>query len=112
MRRFIPFLAMAVLYGCTQAISQQPSEDAKRDAEFEKLLQQARQTREKTKIYLQEADKETVKLVEKTKEKIMVLEEEVTVLKETINEIKNTNDTADLNIGFKLLPVSGDQDHR
>jgi tRNA C32,U32 (ribose-2'-O)-methylase TrmJ len=112
MRRFIPFLAIAALYSCTQAISQQPNDDAKRDAEFEKLLQQARQTRENTKIYLQEADKETVKLVEKTKEKIMVLEEEVTVLKETINEIKNTNDTADLNIGFKLLPVSGDQDHR
>jgi tRNA C32,U32 (ribose-2'-O)-methylase TrmJ len=112
MKRLLPFLAATVLYSCTQGISQEPSEDAKRDAEFQKLLQEAKQTRENTKLYLQEADKETVKLVEKTKEKIMVLEEEVTVLKETINEIKHTNDTADLNINFKLLPVSGDQDHR
>ncbi len=112
MKRLIPFLAATVLYGCTQVVSQETSEDAKRDAEFQKLLQEAKQTRENTKLYLQEADKETVKLVEKTKEKIAVLEEEVTVLKETINEIKNTNDTIDLNIGFKLLPVSGNQDHR
>ena len=112
MRRLLLFLAATVLYSCTQGISQEPSEEAKRDAEFEKLLQQAKQTRENTKLYLQEADKETVILVEKTKEKIAVLEEEVVVLKETINEIKNTNDTVDLNIGFKLLPVSGDQDHR
>lgn len=112
MKRLFPFLAATVLYGCTQVVSQEPSEDAKRDAEFQKLLQEANQTRESTKLYLQEADKETVKLVEKTKEKIAVLEEEVTVLKETIDEIKHTNDTIDLNIGFKLLPVSSDKDHR
>ena len=38
--------------------------------------------------------------------KIVSLKQEVVELKEEINEIVNKSDTVDLNVKFKLLPIS------
>ncbi len=107
MKKFIGIISFSVfLYSCTQVVSQQVSEDAKKEAEFDELIRQAKQTREINKINLQKANEKTNQIIVKTTEKIVSLKQEVVELKEEINEIINKSDTIDLNVKFKLLPIS------
>jgi protein subunit release factor A len=114
MKNFITIVALCLLVSCTEGISQQVSEEAKKDAEYEELIRQARETREINKVTLQRANERTSEIITKTTEKIISLKEEVLELKEEINEIINQSDTVDLNIKFKLLPiaVSDSQENR
>jgi hypothetical protein len=114
MKNFITIVALCLLVSCAEGISQQVSEEAKKDAEYEELIRQARETREINKVTLQRANERTSEIITKTTEKIISLKEEVLELKEEINEIINQSDTVDLNIKFKLLPiaVSDSQENR
>jgi predicted sulfurtransferase len=107
MKKFIGIIAISIfLHSCTQGISQQVSEDAKKEAEFDELIRQAKQTQQINKAALQKANEQTNEIIVKTTEKIVSLKQEVVELKEEINEIINKSDTVDLNIKFKLLPIS------
>jgi hypothetical protein len=106
----LPF-CFYLLYGCNRVESQEINEDTKRDREFQELMKKAKEAEHKNRVVLQVAEEQSVKLIEKTKTKIVTLENQVTVLKETINEITNP-DTVDLNLGFKLLAISSDKENR
>jgi hypothetical protein len=110
MKNLMPLIIFA-LYGCTQVVSQQPSEKAKKDAEFVEIMKRAKEAQQINSAALKIADEKTAKIITKAKEEITTLKEEVVELKETIHEI-STPDTIDLNIGFKLLPISGDKKNR
>lgn len=110
MKKLSLVLCLYVLYGCTQVVSQEPSEEEKRDREFRELLQQVKEAKEMNRKVLENAEKKTIEIVSETKEKIVTLKKEVTVLKEELYEARNANDdTTNLNINFKLLPISGDK---
>ena len=106
MRSLAIVLFSFILYGCTQAISQKPSEEAAKEAEFQKLLQEARKTKEINRLSLELADKRTVEVIKETKVKIVKLEEEVVELKDELHEALTKSDTIDLDIKFKLLPIA------
>lgn len=111
MRLLFLAICLYLFYGCNRVESQEINEDAKRDREFRELMKRAKQAEHSNNLVLNQAEQQSIKLIEKTKSKIVTLEKEVTVLKETINEITNP-DTVDLNIGFKLLAVSSDKENR
>jgi outer membrane PBP1 activator LpoA protein len=106
MRSLAIVLFSFILYGCTQAISQKPSEEAAKEAEFQKLLQEAKKTKETNRLALELADKRTTEVIKETKVKIVKLEEEVVELKDELHEALTKSDTIDLDIKFKLLPIS------
>jgi hypothetical protein len=106
MRSLAIVLFSFILYGCTQAISQKPSEEAAKEAEFQKLLQEARKTKEINRLALELADKKTAKVIKEAKVKIVKLEEKVVELKDELHEALTKSDTIDLDIKFKLLPIS------
>jgi outer membrane PBP1 activator LpoA protein len=106
MRSLAIVLFSFILYGCTQAISQKPSEEAAKEAEFQKLLQKARKTKEINRLALELADKKTAKVIKEAKVKIVKLEEKVVELKDELHEAHTKSDTIDLDIKFKLLAIS------
>lgn len=112
MRSLAIILFSFILYGCTQVISQEQSEEAAKDAEFQKLLQEARKTKEMNRMALELADKKTVEVIKETKVKIVELEEKVVELKEELHEALTKSDTSDLDIKFKLLPISSGEEDR
>lgn len=109
MKNLSLILCLFLVYGCTQGIGQEPSEEEKRDREFRELLQQVKQVKEVSRKSLETAEQKTMQIVTETKEKIVTLKKEVTILKEELHEARNTDDTTDINIDFKLLPISSDK---
>jgi hypothetical protein len=112
MKKLSLVLCLYAIYGCTQVISQEPSEEERRDREFRELLQQVKEVKEKNKKVLENAEEKRIEMVIQTKEKIVTLKKEVTVLKEELHEALTKSDTIDLNINFKLLPISGNKEDR
>jgi len=105
---FVLFLGSCTLVG------QQPSEEAKKEAEFLELLKKAKATQAINKQTIQSADKKTSEKITKAAKQIVSLKNEVKQLKTELNEVNKkldsvSNDTVD--IKFSLLPISSGQEN-
>ena len=105
MKLIIPL--MIFLSACT-AVSQQPSEEMKKEAQFQEILRKADSVRAKNKTIMQAADKKTGEIITKTTEQIVTLKQEVNELKQEINETNIKSGNAPK---FKFLPISDSTDN-
>lgn len=107
-------LLVAILFlfvvSCSDVASQQPSEEMKREAEFQEVLRKARETSAKNRSIIKAADSQSTQIITKTSEKITVLKEEVKELKQELNEIKP--DPSVPPIKYKLLPLADSSENR
>lgn len=95
-------------------IGQIPSKEAKNEAEFLQLLNQAKVVETKNKVAIAEADNKTNKMIDKTAKQIVSLKQEVKQLKTELNEANKKLDSIsnpDANIKFELLPVSSGKEN-
>lgn len=97
-------LLLIFLVSCN-AVSQQPSEEMRKEVEFEALLRKADSVRAENKAAIEAADKKTDEIITKTAEQITELKREVKQLKQELNE-----NTIKPNTGskFKFLPIPDD----
>lgn len=105
-------VAILILFSvsCSDVVSQQPSEEMKKEAEFQEVLRKARETSSKNRAIMKAADSQSTQIITKTTEKITVLKEEVKELKQELNEIKP--DPTIPPIKYKFLPLSDSSENR
>ena len=101
--RYLIAILMISMTSCTSGISQQPSEEAKKEEEFQKVLNMAKEQQIKNQQIMKAADEKTNHVITKTSEQIVTLKQEVKQLKQELNET-----TVKPNTGtkFKLLPIA------
>jgi hypothetical protein len=103
------FLFVCVLIG------QQPNEEAKKEIEFQDLLNRSKATQEENKVAIKAADKKTSEIITKTANQIVSLKNEVKQLKTELNEANQKLDSViipDANVEFKLLPIPNSKENR
>jgi outer membrane biogenesis lipoprotein LolB len=113
--RFLSLIPILFLSACTLGVSQQPSEEAKKEAEFQQLIFQSKSAEEKNKLKIIEADKKTSEIITKTSNQIVSLKNEVKQLKSELNEANQKLDSViipDANVEFKLLPIPNSKENR
>lgn len=82
------------------------------NVDVDSLLEKTKQTFESAKIANQNGDSSISGKVDKTVQKIQVMENQITELKEENNELKDKlNDANDAGERFDLLPVSDDKNY-
>lgn len=103
--RYLIFLI--VLTSC-QAMTQNVSEEQRKEIEFEKMMQNVDNQNKLTAQAQADAVKKESAIVNQTVNKIIDLKEEVFNLKVELNVFKANSDSilADTNNKFKLLPIS------
>lgn len=103
--RYLIFLIM--LTSC-QAMTQNISEEQRKEIEFEKMMQNVDNQNKLTTESQEAATKKESAIVKQTINKIVNLKEEVFNLKVELNVFKANSDSviADTNNKFKLLPIS------
>lgn len=111
MKKIVFFIGLSFfLYSCSNSIGQQPSEEAKKEQEFNEIMKKVNETRMNNQKIMSAVDKKTSEVIEKTAETINTLKEENKQLKKEINEtgkkLYPIDDTIG-NIKFTLRPVSG-----
>lgn len=98
------------IYSCSDSIGQLPSEEMKKEQEFNELMKKVNETRAKNAQIISDVSEKTNQIVEKTSETISSLKEENKKLKKEINETGKKyypiDDTIS-DIKFTLRPVSG-----
>lgn len=102
------YLILLVVFTSCQAMTQNVSEEQRKEIEFEKMMQNVdNQNKLTTQAQAAAAKKESA-IVKQTVEKIVDLKEEVFNLKVELNVFKANSDSsiADTNNKFKLLPIS------
>jgi peptidoglycan hydrolase CwlO-like protein len=116
MKKSLIFISISFLiYSCSNTIGQQPSEEMKKDQEFENLMKKVKETRINNQKIIGDVDKKTTQVVEKTAQTITNLKEENKQLKKELNntnEKYNSIDDTISNINFTLRPVSGGKENR
>ena len=112
--RILVILYILFLTACTQAVSQQPDANSKKDQEFYELLKQAKTAQATNRARIQAANEHTKQIVTKTVKNISTLKTTVETLKVNLNEAnKKLDSVIDLNTGnpYKLLPIDKVSDH-
>lgn len=102
------YLILLVVFTSCQAMTQNVSEEQRKEIEFEKMMQNVdNQNKLTTQAQVAAAKKESA-IVKQTVDKIVDLKEEVFNLKVELNVFKANSDSsiADTNNKFKLLPIS------
>lgn len=102
------YLILLVVFTSCQAMTQNVSEEQRKEIEFEKMMQNIdNQNKLTTQAQAAAAKKESA-IVKQTVDKIVDLKEEVFNLKVELNVFKANSDSsiADTNNKFKLLPIS------
>jgi hypothetical protein len=102
------YLILLVVFTSCQAMTQNVSEEQRKEIEFEKMMQNVdNQNKLTTQAQAAAAKKESA-IVKQTVDKIVDLKEEVFNLKVELNVFKANSDSsiADTNNKFKLLPIS------
>ncbi len=102
------YLILLVVFTSCQAMTQNVSEEQRKEIEFEKMMQNVdNQNKLTTEAQASAAKKEST-IVKQTVNKIVDLKEEVFNLKVELNVFKANSDSsiADTNNKFKLLPIS------
>ena len=98
-------ILLIIFFASCNAVSQQQSEEIKKEAEFESLLRKADSVRAENKAAIEAADKKTEQIITKTAQQITELKQEVKQLKQELDE-----NTVKPNTGskFKFLPITDD----
>ena len=102
------YLILLVVFTSCEAMTQNVSEEQRKEIEFEKMMQNVdNQNKLTTQAQAAAAKKESA-IVKQTVDKIVDLKEEVFNLKVELNVFKANSDSsiADTNNKFKLLPIS------
>ena len=102
------YLILLVVFTSCQAMTQNVSEEQRKEIEFDKMMQNVdNQNKLTTQAQAAAAKKESA-IVKQTVDKIVDLKEEVFNLKVELNVFKANSDSsiADTNNKFKLLPIS------
>jgi hypothetical protein len=102
------YLILLVVFTSCQAMTQDVSEEQRKEIEFEKMMQNVdNQNKLTTQAQAAAAKKESA-IVKNTVDKIVDLKKEVFNLKVELNVFKANSDSsiADTNNKFKLLPIS------
>lgn len=102
------YLILLIVFTSCQAMTQNVSEEQRKEIEFEKMMQNVdNQNKLTTQAQAAAAKKESA-IVKETVNKIVDLKEEVFNLKVELNVFKANSDSsiADTNNKFKLLPIS------
>lgn len=103
------------IHSCSDTIGQQPSQEMKKEEEFNNLMKKVNDMRAQNQAIMSAVDKQTKDVVEKTAKTISTLKEENKVLKNAINETgKKYNSIGDTvsDIKFTLRPVSDGKENR
>lgn len=103
MNRLVVIASIIFLNACTEGISQNPSEDMKKEAEFQEVMRKAKETRIKNQMIIKAADEKAGAIITNATKQIVTLKEEVKELKQEINE---TNIKRGAPPKFKLLPIT------
>jgi len=116
MKKVLFFIALSFfMNSCSDSIGQLPSEEMKKEEEFNNLMKKVNETRAKNNAIMVAVDKKTTEVIEKTAETITTLKEENKKLKNEINETGKKyypiNDTVS-DIKFTLRPVSNSKENR
>ena len=101
------------LAGCS-LIGQQKNEETKKDREFLELLNKSKQIQSINQEKIQEADKKTSQIIQRTSSQIVSLKKEVKQLKSELNEANKKLDSVrndNIDIKFSLLPVSSGKEN-
>jgi hypothetical protein len=112
--KFIPFIFFIFLLGCSMSSSQAPSEEMKKEQDFQDLIKKSKEMQAASKEAIQIADMKADSVMVKTNQKIITLTKIVYVLKEVNHELKAKVDSIvndDPGEPFDLLAVPGDKDH-
>lgn len=116
MKRILFLIAFSVfINSCSDSIGQLPSEEMKKEEEFNNLMKKVNETRAKNNQIMAAVDKKTTEVIQKTAETITTLKEENKQLKKEINETGKKYYPIDDTIGnvkFTLRPVSDGKENR
>jgi len=109
--RLLSLILILFLTACTLGVSQQPSEETKKEAEFHELLKKANATQETNRTTIKAADEKTSKIITTTTKNIVSLKNEVNQLKFQLNEankkLDSTNDDSNgVKFSFRAIPDS------
>lgn len=97
-----------IFLGSCSLIGQQPSEEAKKEAEFKELMNKVKLSQEVNKAKIQAVDKKTSEKITKAAKQIVSLKSEVKQLKTELNEANKKLDSVSsdaVDIKFNLLPI-------
>lgn len=102
------YLIFLIVFTSCQAMTQNVSEEQRKEIEFEKMMQNVDNQNKLTAQAQADAVKKESAIVNQTVNKIIRLKEEVFNLKVELNVFKANSDSsiADTNNKFKLLPIS------
>lgn len=112
--RLLTIILILSLTSCTMVASQQPSEEAKKEAEFHELLKKANTAKETNRATIKAADNNSEKIITKAVTNIVSLKNEVKQLKTKLNEANQkldsvNNDTTGTKFSFSAIP-NGEKD--
>jgi seryl-tRNA synthetase len=113
--RLLSIILIISLTACTMVASQQPSEEAKKEAEFHELLKKANAAQETNRTSIKAADTKTSKIITTTTKNIVSLKNEVNQLKSQLNEANKKIDSVilpDANVPFQLFSIPGSKENR
>jgi hypothetical protein len=91
----LPIISLLFIYSCTAGNSQSPSLEAKREADYDRIIREARLTQKKNEQLILLADQQTAKKIDHAAEVIVHLKDEINVLKtvSTVEKIQVRVDT-------------------
>jgi septal ring factor EnvC (AmiA/AmiB activator) len=112
--RLLSIILIISLTACTMVASQQPSEEAKKEAEFHELLKKANAAQEVNRTSIKAADHNSQKIITKTVTNIVSLKNEVKQLKTELNETNQKLDSINSNTGikFRFSAISNNEENR
>jgi seryl-tRNA synthetase len=83
-------------------VSQQPSEEEKKEIEFYEILKKANATQEANRTFIKTVDEKTGKIIDVASKNIVSLKNEVKQLKTELNETNKKLDSINSNTGAKF----------
>jgi uncharacterized phage infection (PIP) family protein YhgE len=111
--RLLTIILISLLTACTTGISQQTSEEAKKETEFHEILEKANAAQEVNRTFIKTADEKTGKIIQTTTKNIVSLKNEVKQLKTELNEInKNFDSINSTGIKFRFSAISVNEKDR
>jgi hypothetical protein len=113
--RLLSLLPILFLTACTLGVSQQSSEEAKKEAEYYELLKKANAAQEINRTTIKAADTKTDKIITATTNNIISLKNEINHLKSELYEANKKIDSVilpDVDIPFQLFSIPTNKENR
>jgi seryl-tRNA synthetase len=113
--KFSIFVMCLFICSCQLITGQKIDEEKKKDAEFDKLINKVKATNEQSANVQKKASEKASSIVDNTVKKITDLKQEVSNLKNELNEVKvklDVANTVDSGSKFVLRPISDNKKDR